>query len=326
MSKSTVKVSAPGKLMLFGEHAVVYGKPCIVTAVDQRIWVSVQKLAKQEISIEAPGVGISNYKKNIKKLGIGRDIPKGVKFIEFAVKNFKNKYKLLSGLKITTKSGFSSKFGFGSSSAVTVAVLKAISELSRIKLSNNELFDLVYKSVLEVQGVGSGFDLAAAIWGGTLYFVTGGKKIVPLRTGKLPLVVGYTGVKADTATLVRKVASLYEANGKMVGKIFEAMEEIVESAKKALSKRNYGQLGELMNLNQGLLDSLGVSTRLLSGLIFAARETGAYGAKISGAGGGDCMIAFVDPKRRNKVESAIKVAGGTILNVKTEAEGVRIEK
>ena len=325
MNKSTVKVSAPGKLMLFGEHAVIYGRPCIVTAVDARILVTIEKLAPHDILISAPDVGISDYKKDIKKLGKGK-IPPEVKFIEFAVKNFRNMYKLSSGLKIITKSGFSSKFGFGSSSAVTVAVFKAMSELFRLKLTKKELFDLSYKSVLEAQGVGSGFDLAAAIWGGTIYFVAGGKKIIPLKARKLSLIVGYTGVKADTSTLVRGVASFYKTKRNIMEKIFDSIGIIVESARIAVSKGEFRQLGELANLNQGLLDSLGVSTKTLSDMIFAARKGGAYGAKLSGAGGGDCMIAFAGKRRRVSVERAIKNAGGIILDVKTGAKGVRIEK
>lgn len=325
MNTNVITVSAPGKLMLFGEHAVIYGRPCIVTAVDTRVTVTVEKVPSQSLIISAPDVGIVDYVKVVSKLGQG-GIPNGVKFVEFAVKNFKSKYKLLSGLKITTKSGFSSKFGFGSSSAITVAVLKAISELFRVKVSKNELFDLAYKTVLDVQGVGSGFDLAAAIWGGTIYFVSGGKKVVPLKVGDLPLVVGYTGVKADTATLVLKVADLYKKNNKVLGRIFEAIESIVVLAKNAIIQKDYKKLGELMNLNEGLLDSLGVSTIVLSDLIFASRKSGAYGAKLSGAGGGDCMIALADAKHGNKVKMAIKAAGGTILDIKTGAEGVRIEQ
>jgi mevalonate kinase len=325
MNNSKITVSAPGKLMLFGEHAVVYGRPCIVTAVKARITVKIEKLEYPELIINAPDVGITGYKKDIGKLGWGK-VPGGVIFIEFAVRNFNNKYNLSSGLKITTKSGFSSKFGFGSSSAVTVAVIKALSELFRIKLSNKELFDLSYKTVLGVQGVGSGFDLAAAIWGGTLYFVKGGEKIISLKIGSLPLTIGYTGVKADTTTLVRGVASIYKTKKEIVEKIFEVMGVVVESAKKALSRSDYRELGVLMNLNQGLLDSLGVSTAKLSDLITASRGAGAYGAKLSGAGGGDCMIALADKKYGGKVRKAIRFAGGIILNVKTGEEGVRIEK
>lgn len=325
MNKNKVTASAPGKLMLFGEHSVVYGKPCIVTAVNQRIWVSIQKLDERKLQISAPDVSVLDYKLNLDKAGLGKHIPKGAIFIEYAVRNFKNKFDLPTGIKITTKSDFSSKFGFGSSSATTVATIKALSELFKVRLSLKQLFDLSYETVLQIQGIGSGFDLAAAIWGGTLYFVGGGKKIVPIKTSKIPLIVGYTGIKADTATLVKKVGSFYKTKRKTVRKIFEMIEDIVSSAKIAFLKNDFKNLGELMNLNQGFLDSLGVNTKELSDLIFAARDGGAYGAKLSGAGGGDCMIALTGNRHKATVEHAIKKAGGTILDVKPGADGVKIE-
>lgn len=317
--------SAPGKLMLFGEHAVVYNRPCLVTAVDQRMRVEIEAGSDKRIEIEAPDVGIKRYSREISSLGKRTNMPKGVRFLQTAVKNFFKKYQVESGLKIKTKSEFSSKFGFGSSSAVTVATLKGLSILFKVKLSKKELFNLAYKIVLDVQGVGSGFDLAAAIWGGTIFFVTGGKKIIPLKVEKLPLVIGYTGIKADTPTLVRQVARLYQHQPKLITNIFDDINLLAQEAKKALVKGDWRQAGELMNLNQGLLDALGVNTQELSDLIFAARQTGAYGAKLSGAGGGDCMIALASSKNKARIEQAIKKKGGEIINVKTGAEGIRVE-
>jgi mevalonate kinase len=324
--KNKVTVSAPGKLMLFGEHAVVYGKPCIVTAVDQRIRLTAEKLASNELVVDAPDVGISGYRKDTGKLGVGMEIPKGVKFIEFTVKNFKNVYGLPGGVKINTKSDFSSEFGFGSSSAVTVAVVKALSELFQTKLSKKALFDLSYKTVIEIQGVGSGFDLAAAIWGGTLYFVGGGEVIKPFKTRSLPLVVGYTGIKADTATLIRQVGELYKSQKAEIEGIFDSIQEIVEAAKIAIEDSNLKKLGELMNANQNLLAKLGVNSSELNNLVTAALASGALGAKLSGAGGGDCMIAVVGKDKRKDVAEAIEKAGGQVIDINTNAEGVKIEK
>lgn len=310
-----VEVSTPGKLMLLGEHAVIYGRPCLVTAVDQRMKVIGEKVGGPGITIDAPDVGIHDFEY---KPGDG-DVPKGVRFVVAALKNF----GWNGGLKITTASEFSSEFGFGSSSAVTVGVLKCLSELSETKLDNKHLFDLAYKSVLDVQGVGSGFDLAAAIWGGTLRFVTGGKKIESLKTKELPLVVGYTGIKADTTTLVKMVSQKREGSYGIVEEIFDQVESLVNEARVGLEKGNWEQVGGLMNENQKELETLGVSTIELSRLITAAREAGAWGAKLSGAGGGDCMIALADKPK--VIGKAIAKAGGVVINVSSGAEGVRVE-
>ena len=116
---------------------------------------------------------IEKYKKNIKDIGTG-DIPKGAKFIEIAIKNFSEIYPIEIGSKISTKSDFSSSFGFGSSSASTVCILKALSELLNLGLSPKEIFNIAYKTVLDIQGVDR-FDTAAGIYGGILYFVGGEK-------------------------------------------------------------------------------------------------------------------------------------------------------
>ena len=320
-----IEVSAPGKLMLFGEHAVVYDRPCLVTAVNKRISATVSLEPGDQIRIEAPDVTVHDYVIKIENLGENQQTPPGVKFVEFSLMNFFKKYAIKSGVNISTKSDFSSKFGFGSSSAVTVALLKALTVLFEIKAENKDLFDLAYKTVLDVQGVGSGFDLAAGIWGGTLYFVGGGKEITPVDTKKWPLVVGYTGIKADTATLVKKVAKLYQNHRVVIDNVFDSMKIIANQAKKEATTGDFAKLGELMNINQGLLDSIGVSTKELNNLTIEARSSGAWGAKLSGAGGGDCMIALVSDEKRMSVEKAITSAGGQVLDVEANAPGVRLE-
>lgn len=317
-------VSAPGKLMLLGEHAVVYNHPCLVTAVDQRMKTIVEVLDSQEFQLEAPDVKVEGYKKVLSELGIG-DIPKGAQFVEIAIKNIAEKHPLKTGLRVTTNSEFSSQFGFGSSSASTVCTIKAVSEILGLNLSNREIFDIAYKTVLDIQGKGSGFDVAAAVFGGTLYFVTGGKVIEPLEISSLPLIVGYSGVKADTATLINKVKDSFADNNDRLQEIYNEIEKIVEKTKPLIISSDWQKVGELMSENQKLLSELGVSIDKLDNMISGAISAGAYGAKLSGAGGGDCMIALAPEVKIKSVESAIAKAGGEILSVKTNAEGVKIE-
>lgn len=347
MNYKKIEVSAPGKLMLFGEHAVIYNRPCLVSSVNQRMRLFLEVISEPEFQITAPDVGILNYKKPLYKIGKGR-VLKNVKFVEIAVKNFldfiagkkitpnphfisrgvqifpfgKKKLKGIPGMKITTKSEFSSQFGFGSSSASTVCAIKALSELFNLKLTPKEIFDLSYKTVLDVQGVGSGFDIAAAVYGGTLYFITGGKTIKPLAANHLPLIVAYSGVKADTATIINQVKERTKKYPDIIEGIYSGIEKLVYLAKENLVKKDWKTLGEVMNINQGYLDALGVSNKKLSNIIYSARTAGAYGAKISGAGGGDCVIALAPEKKRKTVENAIKQAGGVVIKVKTNAKGV----
>ncbi len=323
---NTVVSSAPGKLMLFGEHAVVYGHPCIVTAVDQRMRVSVSFNGKGEIVVRAPQVGLERYSKKIALLG-KHDVPKPVRFIELLVKNYQDQYGLERGLDIITESEFSADYGFGSSAAVTVALAYGLAQLHSLRLSNQQLFELCFKAVLDVQGVGSGFDIAASIYGGTLYYIKGGSSIQSISwDGDCPIVVGYTGIKADTPTLIRQVAEYRVHQLEKTTSTFEHISEIVHSAEVAFSKQQYKVLGKLATKNQKLLHSLGISSVELDRLISAAQQAGALGSKLSGAGGGDCMISFVSDKKREDVEAVISNAGGEVVDVRLHAQGVRKEK
>lgn len=317
-----VKASAPGKLMLFGEHAVIYDKPCIVASVDHRISVSLEKRNDNNIILTAPELNIKNQiiSDNLEKSHF-----KKVSFILAAVNKFFKKCDLKSGLDIKTQSEFSDKIGLGSSSAVIVATIKGLSELFKIKMNEKEIFDLSYQTVLDVQGLGSGFDVAAAVYGGILLFVTGGKIISPIEITDMPLVVGYTGIKADTPTLIKMVGEKLLKEPDRINGIFNEIESIVNLAKVEIGNKDWRKVGHLMNLNQDLLRGLGVSSKELENLIKVALDSGAYGAKLSGAGGGDCMIALANKENSNNAKRAIEKAGGKIIEAKIPAEGVRSE-
>jgi mevalonate kinase len=319
-----VTASAPGKLMLYGEHAVVYGSPCIVTAVDQRVRVTVEPNGEGEIHVCSPNVGLDEYHKKISKLGKD-DLPKSMAFVEMLVKRVYEKFGLKTGIRISTESDFSTQFGFGSSAAVVAALAKALDLYFDLKMTQKDIFQIAYQAVLDVQGVGSGFDVAASVYGGTIYYVTPGDIIESVWEGNLPMVVGYTGVKADTPTLIRQVAELKRNEG-WVESVFADIINLVNKAKTLFEKKDFVQLGKLMNKNQKLLATLNVSSVELDKMIKGAKDAKAYGAKLSGAGGGDCMIALTDKKYSKEVMEGIVSAGGIWMNVKTGAEGVRLEK
>lgn len=320
----TTTISVPGKLILMGEHAVVYGRPCLVTAVNPRMIVKAEILNESVFKLEAPDVNISQYQKSITDIGSG-EIPKEAKFAEIALYNFSQKYKIEKGINIITQSDFSSNSGFGSSAATVVGVMKAVAESLSVKLTEKELFDLSYKTVVDVQGIGSGFDIAAAVYGGTIYFKNTGEVTESLTADGMNLVVGYSGIKADTVEMVKLVSVKKKNYSSGIEKIFDNISGLVDEAKRAISEKDWVRLGTLMNYNQNYLEDLGVSTDKLNLMIEAAQKTGAYGAKLSGAGGGDCMIALVAPKNRENVSQAIKRAGGEIIEVSVNAEGVKAE-
>jgi len=323
-----IKVSASGKLMLFGEHAVVYNRPCLVAAVSQRLFVEVGKNSENKILIDAPEMKISGF--TVSLTDLDKEQPKEIRFVLETVKNFFRKYNVESGLKIRTESQFSAKYGFGSSSAVTVCTIKALAELFEIKMEKKEIFDLAYKTVLDIQGVGSGFDIAAAIYGGVIYFLTGGKKIEPLEVKDIPLIVGYTGVKASTSEIVKAVKAEMEKNPEYYEKLYNDISQIVEKVKTEMKNSNWPEIGRLMNENQEILRKFkapsveyGVSSEIIEKLVEACQRAGAFGAKLSGAGVGDCIIALGEDKER--IEEAIKEAGGIPVSVDIDYQGLKIE-
>lgn len=299
-------VSAPGKLLLLGEHAVVYGYPCIVTAIDRRMAISVKNT---QIATNGIHSAINN-----------------TTFVEKALEIGTKAWNLPSnGWEAAIEKSFPNTYGFGSSSAVTVATLSALAEAAGKSPTKQELFGLAFQVVLSVQGVGSGFDVAAAIWGGTIFYKNKGQLIeeVPFDEKDVSFIVGYTDIKADTTTLIQEVAKKKREYPQKVEKIFQGIEKLVVEAKQRIQEKDWERVGRLMDFNQEYLRDLGVSSQKLEDLIVAAKKAGAWGAKLSGAGGGDCMIALVGKEKREEVETAITKAGGEIVPVKMNEEGVK---
>lgn len=314
--------SAPGKLMLLGDHAVVYDHPCIVTAVNQRLYVETEKQEPALLTLKAPDLGLQKYEKALSQLGTG-PLPKPVQFIENVYKRFLEKYPQTSGVTVQTRSDFSSTFGFGSSSAVSTAFAFSLFKLYEIPFTNQELFDLCYRAVLDVQGVGSGFDIASAIWGGTLLYKRGASVLEKVSVKQLPIIVVYTGIKADTPTIVRQVGEQYKQDPQGVEALFSLSEEDVFAGKSALEKGDWKALGQIFSHSQELLEKLHVSSESIQQSCSALVESGCFGAKLSGAGIGDCVLGVSSPEQLEELKKNFKPF--QVMNVELQAEGVREE-
>lgn len=307
-----IKTSAPGKLVLFGEHAVIYNRPAIATAINLRAFISIQP--SQRWLIKAPEITGEDF--------IELKSDPRLKLVRDTINVFKNRFGFYEPLRIETNSYPS--YGVGSSAAIVVAMLKAMLIFYDIKTSNSDLFELSYEVTRKASGITSGVDIAAAINGGTIYFHNG--KIERLRPPK-GLVIGFTGIKSSTSRIVAKVREDMKKRGEIYERLYDEIADIVEKAREAIQNSDIRAIGALMNHNHSLLRStpispLGVSSVELERLIrFSLRYS--YGAKLSGAGMGDCMISLA--KDENKVRESISEAGGVPLNTKIDAEGVRVE-
>jgi mevalonate kinase len=324
---STIHVSAPGKLMLLGEHAVVHGRPCLVTAMDSRLHMALTRRDDDRFTIDAPDVGAHGVTGRLADaLRDGHALAPGTRFIESALRVYAERIGLESGVAIATRSDFSSQWGLGSSSATVACTLFGLARLQRADLAPLRLFELGLEAIRRAQGTGSGFDLAAAIFGGTLYYENAAPcRIEPLNAPGLPLVAAYSGVKADTATYIGRVNARLAAHPEAVEHLFEATRALVIAGRQALLQADWARLGDLLDVGHGLAHALGVDIPQTAALVFAARAAGACGAKLSGAGGGDCVIALATDDRRADVELALEAGGGTLLRAAPNALGVRVE-
>lgn len=322
---SSVTVSAPGKLVVLGDHAVVYGHPSLVTAVDQRMTATASPCDERVLVLDAPDVGIVGYRKSLDTLSTG-EIPKGAVSVEFAIRRLYQEGILRSGITVRTSSKYSGQFGFGSSGASAVTVIAAALQLIDGVMDRRRVFDLAMQSVRDSGSFGSGVDLAAAVYGGLTYFVTGGKVIETLTVPPMCFVIGYSGIKVDTGTIVREVKARADKRPELFADIYRSIAVLVEEGRRSAESGDLRAFGEVMDIDQGFLEALGVGDAKLASMIYAARAGGALGAKISGSGKGDCMIALCDPEKRRQVMDGISAVGGQVIDVPCNVEGLTVEK
>jgi mevalonate kinase len=138
---------------------------------------------------------------------------------------------------------------------------------------------------------------------------------------EVPLIIGYIPRTATTKELVAMVRRKYETMREIIEPIIRTIGLITRRGREALERGDLELMGALMNINHGLLDSLGVSTRQLNEIVYAARNAGALGSKLTGAGGGGCMIALSD---KADVKRAIELVGGYVLSARLDNEGAKV--
>ncbi|MFO3795737.1 MAG: mevalonate kinase [Anaerolineales bacterium] len=297
--------SAPGKIILFGEHAVVYGQPALAVPVFQvQARVSVEDAPSSAIHIEAPQIGLSASLSEI-----GETHPLGAAVYALLGALEISPPALGRGLRIRIDSSIPVASGLGSGAAVSVALIRALSFHLGHPLTDEQVNALAYEIEKIHHGTPSGIDNTVITYGRAVYFVRG----KPLETfqvrGHLLLVIGNSGIAAPTRQAVADVRRLWEANPQRLNGIFTAIGQIVNQARQALEQADIQRLGALMNANHALLQELTVSCTELDTLVEAARRAGALGAKLSGGGRGGNMIALTLPEKAQEVADALKSAG-----------------
>ena len=306
------KGSGFGKVILFGEHFVVHGVPGIVSAIDSTADAEVRKIAER-ITIKDEREGAKGYAEEKKAQQI-ESIERMLKAMEIAPETANLSIWLGGNLP-----GFS---GLGASAASSVAIARAIAEEFGLKLPDEKINAIAYEAEKAYAGTPSGIDNTAATYGGLLWFkknMSGGPDTIEKISLKKPveIIIGSTGIVANTKAMVEGVAERKKKNPQKYEPLFKQAETLTLAGRKALKGFNLKKVGELMNENHHLLQEIGVSCKELDYLVDLAREKGAFGAKLTGGGGGGCMTALTPTKElQEAVAKAIEKKGFEVLRTK----------
>ncbi len=294
-----VTASAPGKVYLFGEHAVVYGEPAIPCAVERRARVSVEPRDDARVRVQADDLRLEGlvveYEGDLAgavDVDASRSLAEAATaYVGEAVAQARDAAdRPDAGFDVRVESEIPLGAGLGSSAAVSVAAIEAGTRSLGVELDRDDLADRAYRVEREVQsGAASRSDTFCSTMGGAVRVE--GDDCRTLPAPDLPFVVGFDGAAGDTGELVAGVRDLRDRYD-FVADTVAAIGDLVRRGESALAAGDVAELGRLMDVDHGLLSALGVSARSLDSMVWAAREAGAHGAKLTGAGGGGCIVAL----------------------------------
>jgi len=358
---NTLIVSAPGRLCLFGEHMDWCRRSVLPAAIDMRVFVQAKATGKDLLEVYSypPFEPYTSFPSSNPNINHGGDL----KYTHGVAEAYRRRGIKLRGMEIrflrADETAMESKEprrrlvdlpaqkGLSSSAAICVAASAAIDLLQSQNLSEEDLknpeklsfyADLAYTAERKILGINCGqMDQYASAFGGILYIDCSQEpaKVYPLKPNiDLPLIIGDTMQPKDTPKILGWLGKRFESQEPTFMEGIENISRIVEEAKKELMKEKPSRekMGELMNLNQFYLSrnlkvsgDCPISPSKLDALIQAATSAGAIGAKLSGSGGGGCMIALCEPGDEMKVAKAIDEAGGEAYATKVADKGLRIE-
>jgi len=292
-----------GKVILLGEHAVVYGQQAVAAALPLTIRASVHAQDKRvdlviprwgvEMNLDEAGGKLSSLQKSLKliieRLGVADQ-----------------------GMQIEVFPHVPRANGLGASAALAVAVIRAMARCFHVAISEREISDLAYDCEKIAHGTPSGIDNTLATFGQPILYskTQAAARIRELKPARsIPLVIGLSGVQTLTAQTVARVRDAWQRNPVRYNAIFEQIGRLADAGAKALEAGDLAELGDLMNIDQGLLNALQVSSPEIEELVQIARRNGALGAKLTGGGGGGAMIAVTEPEQTTAIAGAIRRAG-----------------
>ena len=306
MTRRSVESSAPGKAILFGEHAVVYGQPAIAVPVTQ-----VEATARVEPAPAGSGLALiaADLGESFNLAAAPAEAPLAVA----ARLTLDHLAMPVPDARLTIHSTIPIASGLGSGAAVSTALVRALADFMGTPLPRADVSDLVYEVERIHHGTPSGIDNTVIAYERPVYFVraeASGPALVSVGS-PFRLLIADTGLPSPTRRVVSRVRLGWQREPARYEASFERIGEVARQARDRMDAGDADALGALMDENHRLLVELGVSSPVLDRLVEAARTAGATGAKLSGAGQGGNMLALVEPQVIDGVADALKKAGAT---------------
>jgi mevalonate kinase len=297
--------SAPGKAILLGEHAVVYGRPAIAVPIwevaAQAEVIDNPGAAPGSLLVDAPAIDLAG---ELAVLDPAHPLPR---IILDTLHALGVDHPAPMRLRVTSTIPIAS--GLGSGAAVSVAVARALSRHLGRPLEPAKESALAFAIERIHHGTPSGVDNTVVAFGLPVYFHSGEPPLTFHAGRRLHLVIGDTGIPSATSIAVSGVRERWHANPAAYERRFDAIGAIVDAARGHIESGRIADLGPLMSRNHGLLQEIGVSSPTLDALVQAAIDAGAWGAKLSGAGMGGTMLALAPEDKLDAVRAALTRAG-----------------
>lgn len=311
-----LSASAPGKIILFGEHAVVYGRPAIAAPVTQvktkAIIIANPKASPGSVHIQAPQIGLDAELSELAEQHPLR--------VTISNTMLYSGISHLPACRLRITSTIPVAAGLGSGAAAAVAVIRAVSSFVGRLLSDEEVAKLAYETEIIHHGTPSGIDNTVIAFSKPIQYI----KDSPTKMLRVPvpfsILIGNTGLSSPTAATVGDLRRAWQADPSRLEPHFDEIGSIASNAGVQIESGQPEALGALMTRNHELLKDLGVSCNELDCLVEAALQAGAPGAKLSGGGRGGNMIALVLPDEAPAISSALLEAGAT-QTILTQIDG-----
>ncbi len=302
-----------GKIILTGEHSVVHGRHAVAAPITLRMGAKIHDYDE--------GVHLM-----IPRWGVERTMEFGA---EHRYSIYQSLEMILNELQLRDEAMAIEVFpevpramGMGGSAALAVAIIRALDKYFKLDLTDEKVRELSFQSEDIIHGGASGIDNTVATYGNLILYKKGEPPEIDMLhlPEDIPIVIGVSGVESMTSQMVERVRKLHEAQPEWVDKIFDSMNELSLASKEAIEEVDLPQLGMIMNMNHGYLNTLSVSSPEVEELIQIARNSGALGAKLTGGGGGGAMIALCDSEKLQKtIQQKMHEAGYDALITEIKA-------